>query len=443
MKILIIGHPFRMEKIKNVLEDSFNDIEAEFIEFFDYSDTDIVQDTVKNNKNNIVAVLFTGELAFSWFNSKMVDDIIFDYMHKDSSSLLKILLQALSKGYNIFNISIDSFDKHLVYETYEELEIDKGIDNVYICPKAAIQGNTYLDDIYSFHKINFLKKKVSFCVTAISPIYTKLSNEGIPCYLFQPSKDMIKNTILKIKLKHEIQVKENNQLVCISLEIDMPNEESLINENEYQLMLEYMNVSKEVYILAQKIQAAVQVLNFKQFTLFSTKKLLDTETENLGKFEIFKMVNQNTLSSISMGVGYGKTAREAKNNSSLGLLKAKKYSGNKAFIIYDAERKIGPIDYLKKSKSELDSTKIDEKFLNIGEKCNISINTIFKLFNIIQQYKKDSFTPHELAKYFGTSTRTIYRIIDKLEQNGFAKVVGKKIISNTGRPSRLYRLLLY
>lgn len=443
MKILIIGHPFRFEKIKNIIQDSFSDIEAEFIEYFDYSSTDTVLNIIKSKKNYIDAVLFTGELAFSWFNTKMFSNIISDYMHKDSGSLLKILIQALSRGHNIFNISIDSFSKHLVYETYEELEIDKDTESIYICPKATTQGNAYLDDIYSFHKKNFVEKKVSFCITAISPIYDQLNSEGIPCYLFQPSKDIIKDTLLKLQLKHAIQVKEYNQIVCISLEIDMPNEESLINDNEYQLMLEHMNVSKEVYIFAQKLQAAVQEVNFRGFTLFTTKKILETETENLEKFDIFKIVNQNTVSTISMGVGYGKTAREAKNNSSLGLLKAKKYGGNKSFIIYDTKQGVGPIDYLKESKSELASNRIDEKFLNIAEKSDISINTIFKLFNIIQQHKKDSFTPHELAKHFGTSPRTMYRIIDKLEQNGFAKVVGKKIVSENGRPSRLVRLLFY
>lgn len=442
MKLLVIGHPLRFGKIKTELKSNFNEIRAEYMEYWDYSETNDVLKYVKNNKKSIDALLFTGELAFKWFSAKMFNDIVSDYVYKDSGSLLKMLLQALNKGYDIFNISIDSYDKDLVDEVYEELELDRD-KSIHICPKYIFQGNNYTKDVYLFHKKNFYEKKVSCCITAISNIYENLSNDNIPCFLFQPTRDVIKNTLLKLQLKHCIQVNEYSQIVAISLEIDLPDEESIINKDEYQIILENMEVSKQVYIFAKKIEAAVQEVNFRGFMLFSTKKILEIETENLQNFDIFEMVNENTLSKISVGIGYGKTAREARYHANLGLLKAKKYGGNKTFILYDSKTIVGPIDYLKKSMTKTDSNKIDEKFLNIAEKCEISVNTIFKLYNIVQQQKKDCFTSHELAEYFGTTPRTIYRIINKLEQNGFAKIIGKKIISDIGRPSRLIKLLFY
>lgn len=122
----------------------------------------------------------------------MCSDIISDYLYKDSGSFLKSLIQAINGGYGISRISIDGFDKNLVNEAYEEIEFAKENISTYIYNKIEIEDFDYIEDIYQYHKNNFKVKKVSFCTTAVSPMYKRLSNENIPCYLFQPTKDVIK-----------------------------------------------------------------------------------------------------------------------------------------------------------------------------------------------------------------------------------------------------------
>ena len=43
----------------------------------------------------------------------------------------------------------------------------------------------------------------------------------------------------------------------------------------------------------------------------------------------------------------------------------------------------------------------------------------------------------ELSEASGLSIRSINRIISKLELSGYCTVVGKKILNDTGRPSRI------
>lgn len=57
------------------------------------------------------------------------------------------------------------------------------------------------------------------------------------------NKGRYKNTLMKLQLKHSMQIKEYSQIVAISLEIDSPNEESVITEDEYQLMLENIKLA--------------------------------------------------------------------------------------------------------------------------------------------------------------------------------------------------------
>jgi DNA-binding MarR family transcriptional regulator len=67
---------------------------------------------------------------------------------------------------------------------------------------------------------------------------------------------------------------------------------------------------------------------------------------------------------------------------------------------------------------------------------------VFKLHCVTGQYGKDEFTIKELAPLFGVTTRTMNRIIEKFEANGYCKIIGKRVIGNSGRPSRIIQLNL-
>ncbi|MGL5347499.1 MAG: winged helix-turn-helix transcriptional regulator, partial [Peptostreptococcaceae bacterium] len=63
-----------------------------------------------------------------------------------------------------------------------------------------------------------------------------------------------------------------------------------------------------------------------------------------------------------------------------------------------------------------------------------------KIESIIKQYNITTITPNELAEFCGVSTRSINRIITKLEDKGYIRIVGKKTNTSNGRPSRLIEI---
>ena len=121
------------------------------------------------------------------------------------------------------------------------------------------------------------------------------------------------------------------------------------------------------------------------------------------------------------------------------MLHASKKGGGLAFLVYESKKIIGPLANIAPNQENSDSI-IDEKFLRISEKVGVSINTVFKLCCIIDQYDKNEFTIKELAPLFGVTTRTMNRIIEKFETKGYCKIIGKRIIGSSGRPSRIIHL---
>ena len=83
--------------------------------------------------------------------------------------------------------------------------------------------------------------------------------------------------------------------------------------------------------------------------------------------------------------------------------------------------------------------KIDSKLLSISEKCNISLNKIFNIYNAINKYKKNTFTPKELSNICKMSIRSTNKLLTILENNGYTEIVGKKFSEGSGRPSRIIK----
>jgi len=282
---------------------------------------------------------------------------------------------------------------------------------------------------------------VSCCITALQAVYDELRLYSIPCLLLEPTANVIRETLYKLQLKYLVKVSQQSQLVAICVQIDTLNELSLLADDEYQAALNRTKVSEQVYLFAQRIQAAVIETSEKKYLLFTTAHLLENETNNVKSIDLLYAVQINTSSTVSVGIGYGKTANEAKIGANRGMLHASKKGGNLAFIVYDGKKTIGPLTNIASSKEKADHV-IDEKFLRISEKVGVSINTVFKLFCIIEQYGKNEFTIKELSPLFGVTTRTMNRIVEKFEAKGYCKLIGKRIIGNAGRPSRIILLSL-
>jgi predicted ArsR family transcriptional regulator len=60
----------------------------------------------------------------------------------------------------------------------------------------------------------------------------------------------------------------------------------------------------------------------------------------------------------------------------------------------------------------------------------------------VRQRGSDIITPIELAQACNMTHNSINRLLLKLEEGGYAKVVGKQPSPKAGRPSRLIRLKL-
>lgn len=438
-RIGIIGHIDKIKPIQEVIAARFPKIEAVPIEAREAGHFKTTVDFVSENIHDFDGVLFTSKILFDMMNHSMHSQNPWVYLENDDSQLLRVLLEAKFKQHKDLScVSLDSYSEEVVQDLCADLglsssEIDISVANLDLFSESLLQ------DLLNFHSKCYKKHPSSIAITGVFAVYKALLEAEIPAMLLKPNKKAIENKIHDLMGKIKFQDISVSQIVVISIEIDASSEYEWTSENEYSLMLQKTRITEEVYKFAQRIQAAV-VETERNYLLFTTKQIVEFETKNIRELPILRAIQKKTSSTVSVGIGFGVTAREAKMNAVIGKNKATQMGGNQGFVVYSRKQmeRITPLDQAK------DETlaPADSSIKDIAENSGLSLNIIYQLKCIMDIYKKDTFTSQELSEELGNSLRSMNRIIERLEASGYIEVIGKKILGKSGRPSRILRLLI-
>lgn len=432
----IVGPAIMVYRAHDLIKNKYPEFELTDLIYKEYSET---SNLVEANQSKLDAILFIGKISFKVSEEIVKATIPWEYTPRHGSTLLKTLLEAsIIRKYDITSISFDTYDRELLYDVYKEIGFKQENLKLYVA-EQKISSKSYIDYLYRFHTNNYYSNKVSCIITGVMNLFKMLQHNNIPCVFMFPAANVILATAEKLRLRYLAQSNRNNQIVVMTVQIDFPSEYSVIKSDEYENIINRMKISECIYLFASKIKAAVVEVNYKEYIVFTTKKILETETNNYENIYLFELIEEKTLRTMSIGIGYGETAQDAKFNAYAGLNKAVGMGGNTGFTVYENGEIKGPL----KRKAEKHQNFLDKKLSNISEKTGISINTIYKIYNAAEKCNNQIFSSKELANLCEINQRSMDRFLQKLEAHEFCETVGKKMTSNTGRASRIIKLTFF
>jgi CRP-like cAMP-binding protein len=144
---------------------------------------------------------------------------------------------------------------------------------------------------------------------------------------------------------------------------------------------------------------------------------------------------------VNIAIGYGFNPSEAKFNANLASEKFDVDSKNLTYIVPRQNSAIGPLNFLVGDDLEVD--RIEEDYISaLSKEIGISQTMLYKLYSMIERQKRNSCTSQDLADKLAVSQRNANRLLRKLEDYGYAKVVGKRLTGQSGRPSDIYDISL-
>ncbi|KHS58426.1 MULTISPECIES: winged helix-turn-helix domain-containing protein [Terrisporobacter] len=432
MKVALLAPDSIASKVEPIVKTQMDSIELKIYIYNDYIE---VLDILNKIQSKYDGIMFAGIISYYLAKQNIKEEVMWEYFQLHESSLLNALFQAQYFNENIKDLSIDTYSKSNLKQIFDMVGVNLNDTNIKLYELNLENYRNLNEEALEFHKKNLKENKNVCIVTALSKVNNELKNMNIKNYMAIPTESVIMDSFERLYLKYTAKVNKNSQLVSMFIEIDLPSEYSLISKNEYYYIREKNKVSDIVYEFGRDIEATIVEVSFNTYLLFTTKEIIERKTNNFKEISILDWISQKSLHIVSIGIGYGKTAIEAKYNSNIAMIKAKKYDENTAYVVYEDGISVGPINNVKRKKKE----KIDEKILEIATKTNLNINKILKIYNVVDKYKIDCFTTSELSKYCGISIRSTNRMLNRLEECNYIDIVGKQFPDGAGRPKRIMK----
>jgi hypothetical protein len=331
-----------------------------------------------------------------------------------ASSLLSIMYH---KSIPIERISIDLTDSSFVANVLTDIGIHHAplhvMDYTDILP-----GKFDTTKIINFHQSRFNSGLVDIALTSIHTVYDQLQQLGVPAQrMIDPIKALIRG-LQDAKALAQLDKSQSATIAVVNI--------TLTAAQEFQN--HYLNV------FSHDIHASVHQIDETSFILFSTRGNIEAVIEG-NNFLDFLSKWQD---SIAVGFGYGATATEAESNAKI----ARSFAANHkrescGYVLTEKKELFGPFP----TENKPLRLKNDHPgLLQIAKETKLSPVNLSKIIQFNKSRQLHQFTAPELSSYMQVTRRSTERILKRLVDQGFVKIVGEEMTYQQGRPRAIYEL---
>ncbi len=380
------------------------------LEFYIYKSPDETPKLMKQVKPCDV-LLLSGTLPYLYAKPLLANwPIPWTYLQQDEFAISTSILSVLANTtIQLSQISIDVMNTQHVLNVMNDI-LYKGRQPFV----QEIHIEKPFDEIFLHHKQLWQEGKVKFVITSIHSVYDALAKEGIPAMRMHDSKSSIIHRLEQTKALSKMTKSESAKAVVGMLQFHD-------SKNSHQLVLQQ---------IVAATHASYQKIDDQHYELFTTFGHI----QNAFQHNLLELFNDSSEHPIKLTFGYGSSIVEAQKNARKALEFA---TSNAIFIMNENKELQGPFPE-KTTKLALQTK--DPYVLHMAKETKLSPLNISKIMAFSTSRKSIQFTALDLAEYLQVTRRTTERILKKLVEHGYAKVVGEEMSYQQGRPRAIYEL---
>ncbi|WP_010287290.1 hypothetical protein [Kurthia massiliensis] len=398
---VISSHAFQHRLSK--LAEQIDDVELDFYIYEQPSEAPLLLKQVKP-----CDVLFiTGTLPYL-YSKPMLDKwpIPWTYLKQDEFAVSNTLLAMMANhAISLNRLSIDVMNAQFVDNVLKDIEYDGRPPYTF-----EIKPPVDVDQLFEHHDQLWREKKIDFVVTSSHNVYEKLRRVQIPCMRFLDSSTSILRRLEETKALSRMTKSESAKVVVGIVE---------------------MSPVDKVFVqsIASSVHAIQQPISEGRIELYTTMGHLQHALDHQKITQLVQLANNDA----KISFGFGQSINDAEQNA----LYALQYTAPNSICIVD-ERKnlINPI--LKDSKLSLQIQ--DPYIMKLAKETQLSPLNISKIISFSKSRQDQEFTAHDLSEYLQVTRRTTERILKKLLDNEYVRVVGEEMGYQQGRPRTVYAL---
>jgi hypothetical protein len=376
---------------------------------------------VKNMKPCDV-VFFSGALPYYFTKAEREQlHIPSLYLAQDEMAVTSSFLTILyHRKISLERISIDLIDTAIVSNVLSAIDIDVLPIHMLDYKKMLDQDHFNLDQIVTFHRTLWEKGEIDLAITSVHAVYNQLQHHGVPVFRMIDPKTSLIRCLQAAKDQAEYMKRKSAQVAVAYITFKESKDKSY----------------EHIYHFANQMNGDIQKLDESSFVLYSSRG----DTESLIDQGLLPLFFSKFQDGAAVGFGYGMTLKEANQNALIAVHFAEKDVEERCcYILTETKELLGP--FPQESKPFRLITDQPELF-HIAKKTKLSPTNLSKIIEFHKSRRSAQFTSVDLAEYLQVTRRSTERIIKKLADHGYIKIVGEEMTYRQGRPRAVYELNL-
>ncbi|MGE6513811.1 hypothetical protein [Lysinibacillus sphaericus] len=405
-KIAVLCSKAFKKRILSIAQ-NIEDVQLEFYLYDQPSDAPTLLKQIKPCD----ALLLGGTLPYLHAQSLLETlPIPWNYIKQDETAISTTLLSLIANhAISLERVAIDVMNPKFVDNVLSD--IDYSGKNPYVYPISLAEAP---HDILQKHLTLWQAKSIDFVITSIHSVFDELQALNIPAMRMLDASSSIIQCIEETKSQSLLTKSESVKAAVGLLDMQEHNDfnASILNHITAATHSTYKQISPnyfELYTTAGHLQNAF-------------------EKENLQK------LLQQIERPFKLAFGYGHSIFEAAQNAKYALNFTKHFE---IYILDEHKNLVGP---LPNGEAKISLKTNDPYILQMAKQTNLSPVNLSKIINFSRERQSAQFTSSNLSEYLQVSRRTTERIIKKLVDQGYAKVVGEEMPHQQGRPRTIYEL---
>ncbi|HEY0827528.1 MAG TPA: hypothetical protein VGE40_05500 [Bacilli bacterium] len=395
-----------------------------------YSGNEIeTPDLADEIKHEVDVLLLCGPLPYRKVLEKVESMIPVHYVRYNETGLYKAVynIQKKLKG---TTITIDTLSPAMVKSFLEEIN-EKDLQMI------SYDGgnNPTREHLLAFHAEYYSKGLSVGALTGIHSISVDLNGRSIPNEWVVPTKQDIVVALERALLSTEARKNKESQIVVGLINVDGFGKIVDRHGSEHEIQKLKLNIHRILLDYADSLRGHLTHLGGDEYLFFTTRGIFEQETAGYKRVPLASEIYRTYQLTLSIGIGFGRTAIEAGSNARAALRKSKEAGGNSCFIVREDGGILGPLEMADAHAGGL--ALIHPGWIRITEKANMTSSYLSKLLVSYARSGKKAYNVQELALLLDVTVRSTHRLLLEWSDAGLVRTSGMEKMPK-GRPRQVF-----
>lgn len=427
IRIGIIGPRAIVDKIMRVIE-TFPSF-APMPLFFQHEDEAPV--LAQQISGEVEVLILSDPLSHRKVKEQMTVGIPVHHVPVTDAGLYKALFYALHSGKLSGGISVDTLTEAMVRRTLKDMDITDVESVIFDGPAYAS-----IRKLADFHETQYNSGACSIAFTGMESVANELNRRGVPSVWLLPSDQDIVVSLERALLSTASRRSKEGQIVVGMINVDDFGTQALKRNNEHEVQKLKLDIHRMVLDYVESLDGYLTHMGGDEYLFFTTRGIFERETGGYKTIPLAKDVNKTHGISLSIGMGFGRTASAAGTNARIAMRKAKEAGGNACFIVREDGTLIGPLEMADPVQDVLSFT--DAALIKRAEDAGMTSAYLSKLLHQRARFGKYEYKVHELANLLDITVRSAHRLLLLWIDNNLVEISGLEKVPR-GRPRQIFQ----